>query len=117
MRPIKFLCFDKESKQWIQYFQINQDGDPGHTDYDGNHYKVDEYVLTQFTGLHDRNGKEIFEGDIVKFEDWLPKEVAWLDKIAGYELKGTLLWLSQNDASKMEVIGSVHENPELLETK
>lgn len=107
MRTIKFRGWDTEDQ--VMVYKINSlrlfDGE----------LKPDEYILMQFTGLKDLEGKDIYEGDIVKFQDWKPKEVSWLDKVAGYELKGILLWLSQNDAEKMKVIGNIHENPELLE--
>lgn len=71
-----------------------------------------------FTGLLDKNGKEIYEGDIVLFPDWKPKVVAYLDKhFAGFTLKGTDLFLTDYDAKEMEIIGSIHENPELLAEK
>ena len=77
-----------------------------------------EWVLMQFTGLLDKQGKEIYEGDIVEFKyanikklkraviEWGSSGfwvVGWWNKIADY--KG------------FEVIGNIYENPELLEVK
>lgn len=71
--------------------------------------------LLQWTGLEDKNGKEIYEGDIVKFQDWKNKEVVFgSEHFAGFTLKGTDLFLTDYDAKEMEVIGNIFENKDLL---
>jgi uncharacterized phage protein (TIGR01671 family) len=76
----------------------------------------------QYTGLHDKNGKEIYEGDIVKFENIKAKiiygfcgfEFEWID---GYTDKIRLCKtepLFKNVSLIFEVIGNIYENPELL---
>lgn len=95
---------------------------------DITHYKVDKNTLGQFTGLLDKNGKEIYEGDIVKaplldpiFEDILIKD-AFTEAVVKYN-NGAFVVSYYNEShniyiqdlyKKIEVIGNIHDNPELL---
>ncbi len=85
---------------------------------DGVHQK--DMILMQFTGIHDKNGKEIYEGDVVRYIQHLfntpveqfpikIKEVKWLD----WEAKWNLLETNAGE-SNFEIIGNIYENPELL---
>ncbi len=95
--------------------------DPENTQQDGKHIE-----LMQFTGLKDKNGKEIYEGDLLRlpFNDSITEGVhqVYYDKdgfvtsnILFKELetanKNSLTWIINRGA---EVVGSVYENPELL---
>lgn len=79
-------------------------------------------ILMQYTGLKDKNGKEIYEGDVVKYKDDKDgvRAVLWSDKIGAFVIGrfntvGTsLLGLYFEE---MEIIGNIYENPELLEDK
>ena len=66
------------------------------------------YTFLQFTGLHDKNGKEIYEGDVVRIGSRPPVEVRWHKDSAGFLQVGMELM------SNTEVIGNIYENPELL---
>ena len=77
-------------------------------------------ILMQSTGLKDINGKLIYEGDIVKFKTELfgkPKQIVWDE--CRYILKNTYIILCDMEIKqfRLEVIGNVYENPELLEVK
>lgn len=97
-----------------------------------NHYKVDPETVGQFTGLTDKNGKKVFEGDIVhvlgnqQVEDW--KNVNYIGSVAFLDagfcvIDGTIedhafrrYQLPRLDFD-LKVIGNIHDNPELLEVE
>jgi len=82
--------------------------------------------LMQFTGLLDRNGKEIYEGDIIKYfqpyaNKWDTHIVLWDDKFAGFGMfEFNNEWCKESDWLKIkeiEIIGNIYENSELLNQK
>ncbi|MDV3519236.1 YopX family protein [Lentilactobacillus otakiensis] len=85
-------------------------------------------VLEQFTGLKDRNGKDIYEGDILAWHSNIYRKQDWIGLVkyrgAGFVVQessrsfSTPDWLEtacNKDANIIEVVGNIHENPELLE--
>ncbi len=89
---------------------------------DGITYMVsaEDLVLMQSTGLKDKNGKEIFEGDIVKMSKDVYSEPTYYEVAKHYggayrlesKQHGCELWLRHTDC---EVVGNVYENKELLD--
>jgi len=72
---------------------------------------LEDVVLMQFTGLFDKNGKQIFEGDIIKNEYNEMSDVRF-DNGRFYYNKG-INW-GEIDSESVEVIGNIWENPELV---
>ena len=113
MREIKFRAWDKVHKRWIWrprwklcYNDINAE-------------------LIQYTGLHDKNGKEIYEGDILKMcpeGDQFGKPFYRICVVKYFPPKFMpthkdkhVAWSLANRLDFTEVIGNIYENPELLE--
>lgn len=84
-----------------------------------NYYDFNDIVLMQSTGFKDKNGKEIFEGDILGTNDGLLNGVVkfnidlgmWTNSLIRYNNFERLC----NVASSREIIGNIHTNPELVE--
>ena len=84
-------------------------------------HEVDQETLCQYTGLTDKNGKKIWENDIVRNKKGDIGVAQWFEEHAAFMIwnktKNCVCYLAENDFSKIEVNGNVFDNLELLEAK
>ena len=123
LREIKFRCWDKKCKQEdLQMFSWEEMKDTQMNDFFSNHNK--RYKLMQYTGLKDKNGMEVYEGDIVREQRKRFKDkhfvAKWNNGIGSYTFKpvdkSATSWPCFNigTVENLEVVGNIYENPELL---
>ena len=130
MREIKFRAWNRKEKCW-HYFNlvdliIGRAQEAGSLAYE---------KWCEFTGLRDKNGKEIYEGNVIQYgyitsDDYILERsrttgvVKWFDDIAGFKPedlrinhKGGRYRSVWDFCEELEVIGDIYENPELLKDK
>jgi hypothetical protein len=124
MREIRFRAWDKQRKEYLSggevFLAIQPGKHPRNIVYldnikDPDMFK-DRFDLEQFTGLRDKGGREIYEGDIAKDPDGKTHVVKWQCYSAAWEFYGKLgssLFVMRYP-DMFEIIGNVHDNPELL---
>ncbi len=117
MRELKFRAWQTVTKVMFSNIERGMGephGNPPFADYLENKHMI----VMQYTGLHDKHCREVYEGDIVK-ADTLPQLVEWDERILGWQpycdydvdcygypkIEEQATWL---------VIGNIYENPELL---
>lgn len=111
MEPVKMLGLDHQSL----FIRIPSDLDPYHPD--RNSWDYNEIELMQYTGLHDKNGKEIYESDVLSVEGY---DIGVIEYDKGcYRLKSSYYLTACEDTSEslFEVIGNIYENPVLTLAK
>lgn len=131
MRELKFRAWDKQEKQMMKVSAISlENKEIGVKNFRTYHFfRIKNIELMQYTGLKDKNGTEIYEGDIVKFTHKIGygwgnnkgdiAEIKYMIdgvSFSGFGFRNSVP-LTANKANKLEVIGNIHENPELLEKK
>ena len=121
-REIKFRAWIPNVGWLADGFSISMDGTEWYDD-NGHSWPLSDIELMQFTGLHDKNGKEIYEGDIMqhKFDERLFSCLISFDDgafvLQNIGVDGYLMdkiRLTQTSCIERIVIGNIYENPELL---
>lgn len=124
MREIKFRLWDKRSKELMPTDKNLQFYDKENywiADIEDALINKERFELMQYTGLKDKNGTEIFEGDIIKGWSNCTYTVTFVEKRGGYypfaqgDGCGCCDDEVESDPSECTVIGNCYENPELLE--
>lgn len=138
MREMKFRAWDNVAKEYIDNRYVSIDGlgllhvdkhiikncfRPPHT------RKNPWFIVEQYTGLKDENSVDIYEGDIIVQKPLCKNPIGWTGKIIYkegafmaevYERGKAVMWLFLSEFSPektCEVVGNIHEDPELLEEK
>lgn len=143
MREIKFRAWDKDETQWLNIKHFGFDDkelwyvqaiDENEKDIDPPYFvEYNEIELMQYTGLKDKNGKEIYEGDILQTTQYPCSPVDDYVLVVEYDIdrfwgvrtmkaNATVRGISNGIADglyefldeELEVIGNIYENPELI---
>ena len=112
-RKIKFRAWCPIQKKMFTPFTLEEAIDETNA-----RWHKEEDVLMQFTGLKDKNGKEIYEGDVVRYDGGNIfciefKFGKWLSVNKKDDLKTGVLFDLLDDLVEIEVIGNIYQNPEL----
>jgi uncharacterized phage protein (TIGR01671 family) len=118
MRQIKFRAWNNDKKEWIDQnsFFVMGDGELGsYGSQDDTGDFMDDIVTSQFTGLLDKNGTPIFEGDIVEgnISHSSGREVVKYEG-GGFSPFAIPGWEITPKSENVEVIGNIYENETLL---
>lgn len=110
MREIKFRAWGKNSHEFLRDYRNGKDVLGFTVKELQNIEDIDSWELTQFTGMLDRDGDEIYEGDIIETQP-----------AYGYRVRRPIIWNNssgrfngQSFTHPIKVIGNIYENKELL---
>lgn len=132
MRTLKFRAYDSATGKVSEPFDVKESWGDYLIDFEdySTDGALDSIIWEQFTGLLDRNGKEIYEGDIIRVFSTDEYEVSfegiyrvyfdnrWLS-YQMYKIQSSYSSIAEpfepEMSANIEVIGNIHENPDLLE--
>ena len=141
MREIKFRAWDNKSKKWLLGYEYENLGGfslfgecvlMGEWQavlneflFNRNDHKLEDLVVMQYTGLKDKDGKEIYEGDIVECKDMHDGNIDfWIRNPPRFKIEwqGDNACFAPDNCSALpmdiethwEAVGNIYENPELI---
>lgn len=116
---LKFKAWDKVKKQMFRPLAITFDTQSSAlfaVSVPGRSWEpIHKYEILQYTGLTDKNGAEVFQGDLFEIESSLYR-VIWAEETAGFKLQNVENFLTREiiEVSGKELRGNVYQNSELL---
>lgn len=139
-RQILFKAKRKDNGEWVEGYYIydycknmhlilrnelstclNAGSKPNRYDWTLEPHEIDPDTLCQYTGLTDKNGRRIWENDIVRNEKGDIGVVQWFEEHAAFMIwnktKHYVCYLAENDFSKIEIAGNIFDNADLLEVE
>ncbi|AMD95610.1 YopX family protein [Leptotrichia sp. oral taxon 847] len=118
-REIKFRAWDKINEKIVKISSLSLENKEIAVKENGTYhfFRMQNLELMQYTGVKDKNGKEIYEGDIYHVGDKnIRYLVVWFDSgFEGKQLRSTSYAGLESWAKDIEVLGNIYENLELLE--
>lgn len=123
-REIKFRAYRKSTQNTCNVLLIDFENELVLLS-DGDEEDISDVDLMQYTGLHDKNGREIYEGDLLRCTSYTYGNrktdktsllVKYHEMSAGF-IAGPYMLGKLMDIGKCKVIGNIYENPDLLEAK
>jgi len=130
MRDLKFRAWFKTKPIWCNQMFYSDEESPGLGDWFSEcEIEEDGITFLQFTGLKDNNGKEIYDGDVLRCDQWtkhIMAEIKWDVESVRFRMASNdhsqFIWedfeswiFKGNILTNFEIIGNIKENPELLE--
>lgn len=112
-RLIKFQAYDCKTNEMITWDEINENDELGFVPFVDMLRTPERYKMRQFTGLHDRNGREIYEGDVCKYSHFVGI-VKYSDGCFRITDGKHSAYFISTDCREIEVIGNIYENLELI---
>lgn len=123
MRESKFRGFNRKNGVWLYGFYLQNRGahfvcpDEFANDKSWDDYEIDPETRGEYTGMVDRSKREIYEGDVLIWDEGDESSVVVYDSqhaLFGMQYQGGIYGLYDCNQNELEVIGNIHDNPELL---